>query len=244
MKKLLIIGNGKMGKMLAQLSAEYGFEVMAMLGESDSLSESLAKKPDVAIEFTSPHSAAMNVRECLLAGIPIVSGSTGWNANLAEMQKLCLEKEGSFIWGSNFSIGVNIWFKMVTYAAQWYRQTGAYTAEMQETHHLEKLDKPSGTAISAAELFCREVPEIHSWISDEKSDELLPIFSFRKENVVGFHELILDSNFDSIKISHSAKSRIGFAKGALLASQWILNNKGSFIFSEIFEKVLCSNNKL
>ncbi len=244
MKKLLIIGNGKMGKMLADLSEDFGFEVLAVLGETDTLSEYLAKKPDVAIEFTSPQSAANNVRECLLSGIPIVCGSTGWNSELSQMQELCNQKDGSFIWGSNFSIGVNIWFKLLAYAAQWYRQTEGYKAEIHETHHLEKLDKPSGTAVSAAEFFSRDIPTIKGWILDEKSDELLPIFSSREKDVVGFHSLTLESEFDTLKISHDAKNRLGFAKGALLAAQWILSNKGTFIFSEIFEKVLCSNNKL
>lgn len=241
--KLLIIGNGKMGQMLASMASGFEFEVIEIVDAGDNLEAALKKQPDVAIEFTVPAAAAKNVMACIKAGIPVVSGTTGWNSELPQVLEACEKAGGSVIWGSNFSAGVNVWFKLIAQSAVLFSNMPAYQFSMFEKHHAAKIDKPSGTAVTAAEIFCSLHSSVKAWISDEESSSMLPVFSEREGAVVGFHELKVSSIFDQIKISHEAFSRQGFADGALYAAHWLPGQKGFFVFADCFEQIFAFYNK-
>lgn len=225
------------------MASGYGFEFMPAVDAGDDLEASLKKKPDVAIEFTTPASAKSILLSCIKAHIPVVSGTTGWNSELPIVCEACERAGASVIWGSNFSVGVNIWFKLIAQSAVLFSDIPAYRYSMLERHHMAKLDKPSGTAVTAAEIFCSLHSSVKSWVSDSDSSSVLPVFSEREGNVVGFHEFKVQSAFDEIRLSHEAFSRQGFADGALHAARWLINQKGFFTFAECFEQIFASHNK-
>ena len=229
--KILLIGYGKMGKTIEELALAKGHEIVGKLTHENAghLSGFNSSNTDVAIEFTHPEAAFDNISYCLKNGIPVVSGSTGWQNLFAEASALCHENNGSFFYASNFSIGVNLFFHFNEYIASLMQQYPDYAVQIKEIHHLQKVDKPSGTAITAAEGILKSYPNLQGWTLEENaSDEKLPIISERLENVIGTHVVRYATAIDEIELSHVAHSRTGFASGALMAAEWLPGKKGVF----------------
>ncbi len=183
---------------------------------------------DVAIEFTNPDSAYRNILNCFQANIPVISGTTGWTAKLAELKERSFNEKKGFLYASNFSVGVNVLFALNKKLAQIMNNYPAYTANTQETHHTKKLDSPSGTAITLAEGIIQNSNSLENWAETNNPDKsTLGIQAFREGEVPGIHKVIYESSFDTLQISHSAKSREGFAIGAVLAAEF-LQHKSSY----------------
>ena len=223
-----------MGKTIEELAKSRGHEIAGIIDKHNQgdLKYFDATRVDVAIEFTEPKSAVSNITHCLHRGIPIVSGTTGWLTYREEIEAICQLQQGSFFYASNFSIGVNIFFALNKTLARLMDPQGNYKVDIEEIHHTEKKDAPSGTAITLAEGIEEEMGRVKSWKLKEENSDLteaqIPITSFRKEGVPGTHTINYTSEIDSISIEHVAHSRQGFAMGALLAAEWIPGKKGVF----------------
>lgn len=237
--KVILIGYGKMGKAVEQVLLANGHEIVAKIGSTNlsDLSPENARRADVAIEFSRPELAVGHIRFCLENGLPVVSGTTGWLDKLLEMNDLCKENNGAFFYASNFSIGVNLFFALNKYLARQLDRHPAYQPSMEEIHHTQKLDYPSGTAITLAEGLLAENHAKQNWAAKlegtEASTRSIPaesllITSKRVENVPGTHRICWDSPVDSIEIKHTAHSRVGFASGAAMAASWLIGKKGVF----------------
>jgi len=228
--KIALLGYGRMGKAIEKIALERGHEIVLRKTASNSF-EGLSAA-DVAIDFSIPDAAVRNISECLQTNIPIVSGTTGWLANYGEVVKLCEEKNGAFIYGSNFSLGVNIFFELNEYLAKIMSKFTQYKVSMEEIHHTQKLDAPSGTAISLAKDII-ENSDYSSWaLNNAKEDEIL-IDAKRIENVPGTHTVFYNSNVDSIEIKHTAHNREGFALGSVLAAEWLVGKTGIFTMKDV-----------
>ena len=228
---LLLIGYGKMGKTIEQLALAKGYNIVGKIDHTSAgnLSEFTAKNTDVAIEFTHPDSAFDNISYCLNNNIPVVSGSTGWLDRFAEARELCNNKQGSLFYASNFSIGVNLFFHFNEYIATKMKEYPEYEVAIREIHHTQKVDKPSGTAITTAEGILKSYPNLQGWADAEKPEpNKIPIQCDRTENVIGTHMVRYASEIDEMELSHVAHSRTGFAAGALLAAEWLHSKKGVF----------------
>ena len=238
--KIALLGYGKMGKMVEQLLYRDGHEVILKVNSTNrqAITAEQLKGADAVIEFSSPHSVINNIKLCLEAGVPLVVGTTGWQDHLPVVKQWCLEKNGSLVYASNFSVGVNIFFNINRRLAALMKSREEYGVKITETHHTEKKDAPSGTAISIANDILSESPLKTSWVNHESdnSSELI-ILSRREENVIGIHAIEYFSAVDKIEIKHEAFSREGFARGAILAAQWLMGKRGFFEFSEILDKV-------
>ena len=234
--KLALIGYGKMGKAIEEVALHRGHEVIIKIDQPnlhEFTKENMAKA-DVAIEFTGPHSALENVRKCLEFGVPVVCGSTGWTEHLDEMKKLCADKLGGFIYSSNFSIGVNIFFEVNKRLAELMAAHKEYEVILEETHHTQKKDAPSGTAITLAEQVLQYIKRKKQWVN-ELSDhpEDLEIISQRIDPAPGTHSVKYSSAIDNIEIIHTAHNRKGFAGGAVLAAEFLKDRKGFFGMREV-----------
>ncbi|HDR50974.1 MAG TPA: 4-hydroxy-tetrahydrodipicolinate reductase [Mariniphaga anaerophila] len=236
--KLALIGYGKMGKEIEKIARSRGHEISLIIdidNPQDLTSENL-KKCDVAIEFTIPGSAVDNYFKCFEAGIPVVSGTTGWLARKEEVHQKCRESNGTFFYGSNFSVGVNLFFELNRQLARLMAPFSEYKPEMTEVHHTQKLDAPSGTAISLAEDLVEILPSVESWTDAGKAKEnQLPVQSEREGEVPGIHTIKYDSEVDYIEITHSAKSRKGFALGAVLAAEYSLGKTGILTMKDMLK---------
>ena len=234
--KIALIGYGKMGKEIEKIALDRGHEVVLKIDVTnpEDLTIENLQKADVAIEFTVPSSATANYRLCFDAGIPVVSGTTGWLEKLSEVHQLCREKNGTFFYASNFSLGVNIFFALNKKLAELLANRPEYKVEMKEIHHTQKLDAPSGTAITLAEGILANLPEKKSWVnrSTNESSEL-GIISEREGQVPGTHIINYDSAVDYIEITHCAKSRKGFAFGAVLAAEYSFGKKGILSMNDL-----------
>ena len=234
--KIALIGYGKMGKAIEEIALQRGHSVDLKI-DIDSLA-SFTKENlqgcDVAIEFTGPHSAKSNILNCFAAGIPVVSGSTGWLDDRVAVEDVCKEKNGSFLYASNFSVGVNIFFELNKKLAQLMKQQPGYEISLEEIHHTQKKDAPSGTAITLAEQVMQEISQKKKWVNDttEAADEL-PITSKRIDPAPGTHLVKYSSAIDDIEIIHTAHSRMGFATGAVLAAEYIRDKKGIFTMQQV-----------
>lgn len=222
--KVAIIGYGKMGHEIEKVLVERGHSVVLKI-DIDNRKELMTKENfedvDVAIEFTSPATAYDNIRECLLFGVPILSGSTGWMDRKAEIDALCNEQGGAFFYSSNYSLGVNVLFRLNRWLSKVMAQLPQYSAKIEETHHIHKLDAPSGTAATLAE----EMAEASQGAIVVPKEEII---SYREGEVPGIHTITFDSEEDTLVVSHSAKSRRGLALGAVLAAEWLVGRKGVF----------------
>lgn len=228
--KIALLGYGKMGKEIEKIALQRGHEIVLKKSSTSSF-ESL-ELADVAIDFSVPTSAVTNISACLNSGVPIVSGTTGWLENYNQMTALCQEKQGAFIYGSNFSLGVNIFFELNEYLAKIMAKFNQYQVAMEEIHHTQKLDAPSGTAISLAKGIIN-ASDYKDWtLANPKSDEIL-IDAKRIENVPGTHSVFYNSEVDLIEIKHLAHNRTGFALGAVLAAEWIVGKKGVFTMKDV-----------
>jgi 4-hydroxy-tetrahydrodipicolinate reductase len=224
-KKLALIGLGKMGRALAQLAPERGWDVVATIGSAENrdargVTAASLENADVAIEFTTPNAAPANVRASVAAGCPIVSGTTGWQDQLASISELVAARKGALLTAANFSLGVNAFEEIVALASRLFAGVGGFDAHLVETHHAGKKDAPSGTAImlrGAAAAWPRDVP----------------ITSVRTGSVPGIHELIFDAPFETVTLTHSARDRRVFAEGALVAAEWLIGRQGVFTMRDV-----------
>ncbi len=234
--RIAIIGYGKMGKLIHSLAEEAGHSVIATIGlkNKEELEQLKKEDVDVAIEFSHPDAAMDNYKSLLSAGIPVVTGTTGWHEKLDEVRELVIAREGSFFHASNFSIGVNIVFQLNKMLAKLMEGKNDYSLTIKEIHHTTKKDAPSGTAISLAEQIIQNNSSKTDWINEESKDsQIIPIFSERIADAKGFHEVDYSSEVDTIQIRHNAKSREGFAKGALVAAEWLMGKKGIFTMEDM-----------
>ncbi len=227
--KIALIGYGKMGHIIERIARERGHEIVSIIdvdNQGDFESEEF-RSADVAIEFTTPATAVDNYRKAFAAGVPVVSGSTGWTARWDEVEKMVADSDATLFWTSNFSVGVNIFFELSRRLARLMQPFPQYRPFMTETHHIHKLDHPSGTAVTLAEDIVDEHPRINSWSEDvPAADDVLVVSHIRQGEVPGIHTITWDSPVDSISITHSAKSREGFALGAVIAAEWLPGHKG------------------
>ena len=231
--KIALLGYGKMGKVIEKIALERGHEIVLKKSSSDSYLG--LENANVAIDFSVPASAVENISECLNRGIPVVSGTTGWLEEYPKMVALCENKNGSFIYGSNFSLGVNLFFELNSYLAKMMSKFKTYSISMEEIHHTQKLDAPSGTAISLAKGII-ENTDYSSWTLDANPKEKeLPIEALRIENVPGTHSIFYTSEVDTIEIKHTAHSREGFALGSVIAAEWLVGKKGVFTMKDVLD---------
>ena len=234
--RIALIGYGKMGKTIEGMALQRGHSVDLKIDIDtiDSFTKENLRRCDVAIEFTGPHSAKENILKCFDAGIPVVSGSTGWLDSRAEVEKICKETNGSFLYASNFSVGVNIFFEVNKKLAQLMKQQRNYEVSMEEIHHTQKKDAPSGTAITLAEQILQEVPRKKNWVNDvSENPEELVIISKREDPAPGTHSIKYSSVVDDIEIIHTAHNRNGFATGAVLAAEFLAGKKGIYNMKDV-----------
>ena len=234
--KIALIGYGKMGKAIESIALSKGHEIVLKIDiqNNQDFTEAALQKADVAIEFTGPHSAFENVKKCIAWGVPVVSGSTGWLDQWAEIKDLCAVKNGTLIYSSNYSIGVNLFFELNKQLAQLMESYNSYDVSMTEVHHTEKKDAPSGTAISLAEQILTNLGRKNKWVNaaSGNSNELI-IQSERIDPAPGTHMVKYSSEVDDIEIIHTAHTRIGFASGAVLAAEFAFEKKGIFTMKDV-----------
>ncbi len=234
--KIALIGYGKMGKAIEEIALQRGHSVVLKI-DFDNLQDFTREnmqKADVAIEFTGPHSAVQNITRCLQYGVPLVCGSTGWLHEWDKMKQLCEETNGSFLYASNFSVGVNLFFELNKYLAQLMGNHAEYNVSMEEIHHTQKKDAPSGTAITLAEQVLANIHSKKSWVNQPESNASeLSIISKRIDPAPGTHSIKYSSEIDDIEIIHTAHSRKGFATGAVLAAEFLPGKKGIFSMKEV-----------
>ena len=234
--KIAIIGYGKMGKIIEATARERGHTIGSIidLGDEQLLSPDNLDKHDVAIEFSSPASAFNNISKCMDAGLPVVSGSTGWTDRIGDLKNRCKAEYLGFVYASNYSLGVNILFSLNERLAAIMQDHEAYDVSMIEIHQRQKLDAPSGTALTLADGILGKVSRKKQWVlQDSGKDEDLWINAIRTGKVTGDHEVMYESVFDSLSIKHSAKDRRGFATGALVAAEFIRDRKGFFTMKDV-----------
>ena len=243
--KIAILGYGKMGKIIEQLAAERGHEIVLKINADnlDELTPANLKKADVAIDFSTPDSVLKNIEACFDADVPVVVGTTGWYGRLQEVKNQCIQGNNTLLYGSNFSVGVNIFFFVNRVLAKIMNRYPQYEVQVEEIHHTEKLDAPSGTAMTIAEGILGELGRKTEWVNEligsgneliTKPDQLL-IESHRIEEVPGTHTVIYSSEVDDIEFKHKAHSRAGFALGAVLAAEWLHNKTGFFNITDMFD---------
>jgi 4-hydroxy-tetrahydrodipicolinate reductase len=228
--KIAIIGYGKMGKAIEKIAKERGHDIALIVDESsiDKL-ENLGIPIDVAIEFSTPTSAPDNIIKCLDRQLPVVVGTTGWLDQLESIKSYVQKVNGTLFLASNFSLGVNLFFKLNQWLAKMMNKYPEYKASIEEIHHIHKLDQPSGTAITLGEGIIQEHEGYHQWVNDSTDQkDMLPIHSLRKEEVPGTHTISYTSVMDSITLTHEAKDRAAFALGAVLVAEWLHGKVGIY----------------
>jgi 4-hydroxy-tetrahydrodipicolinate reductase len=242
--KLALLGYGKMGQIIERFALERGHEIVLKItiDNPEDLTASNLRKADVAIDFSAPDAALSNIYACFDANIPVVVGTTGWYGELQQVKNDCISRNNTLLYGSNFSIGVNLFFHVNEIVAKLMNNYPAYEVQVEEIHHTEKLDAPSGTAMTIAEGIIENMDRKTEWINelegtpfDEvlKADQLL-ITSQRVENVPGTHTVIYSSEVDEIELKHTAHSRAGFALGAVIAAEWLQHKQGFYNITDIF----------
>ncbi len=229
--KIALFGYGKMGKTIERLAIKRGHSIVAKIDKN--LRDGNFTNADVAIDFSVPSEAFNNINQCFQNNIPIISGTTGWLDKMGEAVVTCKEKKGAFIYASNYSLGVNLFFELNKNLAKMMTRFDDYTISMEETHHSQKLDAPSGTAITLAEAIIKNSSK-KSWVLDvTNSNETIPIVSKRIENVPGTHTVNYNSVVDEIEIKHTAKNRDGFALGAIIAAEWLQGKTGVYTMKDV-----------
>lgn len=232
--KIALIGYGKMGKAIEKIAIARGHEIVLRTNSQQPLEKELLKDADVAIEFTNPETAYTNILKCFEANVPVVCGSTGWLDKLPAVKAVCLEKHQAFLYASNFSVGVNIFFEINKRLAELMGGQQQYNVKMEEIHHTQKRDAPSGTAITLAEQVMDKVSRKTQWVNDESTQpDVLSIISKRIDPAPGTHIITYTSDIDDITIAHTAHSREGFATGAVVAAEWIKDKKGIFSMKDV-----------
>lgn len=236
--KIALIGYGKMGKEIEQILIARGHTIPLIidLNNTNDLDAAHLKEIDVAIEFTTPSTAYGNVVKCLEAGVPVVCGTTAWLDKLPQVEQLCKEKNGAFFYASNYSIGVNIFFEINRRLAQLMNRFGEYDVTIEETHHTQKKDAPSGTAVTLAEGILENLDRKQKWICGTTTvPEELEVVAIRRSVVPGTHTVTYESDVDLLSITHMAKSRRGFALGAVLAAEFLHGKTGIFSMKDLMK---------
>lgn len=234
-----LIGYGKMGKAIEEIALERGHNISTRITGSSSASEwSQLKRVDVAIEFSRPEAALNNFRYCFKNGIPLVTGTTGWYEDYAKVEAWTQEFQASFFWASNFSIGVNLFWQLNERLAELMSRYPDYKVSMREIHHTQKLDEPSGTAITTAQQIMEYFPQLERWklASESPEERDLPIESIREGDVKGTHIVHYESEIDLIELKHAAKTRKGFALGAVLAAEFLQGKQGLFTMKDLLKQ--------
>jgi 4-hydroxy-tetrahydrodipicolinate reductase len=225
--KILVLGRGKTGALVAELAKERGHDVRSLASQENqdgrALTPATLKDIDAVIDFTTPHAVIPNIIRCVEAAIPVVVGTTGWYQHLDKVRELATERHGAVLYGSNFSIGMNFFFKAVQAVAPILKHN--YRGSIVERHHIHKKDKPSGSAVTIQRLL------------ESNSGEKVEVASVREGETVGMHLVMLDSTNDTILFTHDAKSRVGFAEGAVRAAEWIKGKTGFYEFPEVVDKL-------
>ena len=229
--KIALVGYGKMGRIIDEIAQERGHDIVARLRETPT-QENL-NIPDVVIEFSQSEAAFNNIKSCLELGIPVVCGTTGWVEKKAEVEQIARENQTAFLYGSNFSLGVNLFFALNEKLAHLMKDFNEYDVQLEEIHHTHKKDAPSGTAISVAEGIISQNPKFQSWKLDATEDSQLGITAIRQDEVPGTHSVYYRSAVDEIEIKHTAFSRNGFALGSVIAAEWILGKTGNFTMKDV-----------
>jgi len=228
--KIALLGYGRMGKEIEQIALGRGHSIVIKVDENtDSYN---ITEVDVAIDFSIPSAAVDNISNCLNNNVPVISGTTGWLEDYNTMVDLCKNNNGAFLYASNFSLGVNIVFEVNRYLTTLMNSQSQYGLNIEEIHHTQKLDAPSGTAISLAEDIINQ-SDYTSWSLEEKEEKVIPITSKRIEGIPGTHTITYTSEEDSISLNHTANSRKGFALGAVIASEWIIGKTGVFSMKDV-----------
>jgi 4-hydroxy-tetrahydrodipicolinate reductase len=234
--KIALIGYGKMGRIIEEIAISRGHMVNLKIdlnNINDFTSENL-RKSDIVIEFTGPHSAYENVMKSLEAGVPVVCGSTGWLSQYEKTTEYCIKKQGAFLYASNFSVGVNIFFELNRILARLMNSQEEYDVKMTEIHHTQKKDAPSGTAITLAEQIIESCKRKTSWVNHESTNSTeIPIVSERTDPAPGTHKIEYSSSVDKIEIIHTAHNRNGFALGAVLAAEFLKAKKGVYSMKDV-----------
>lgn len=230
--KIALFGYGKMGRMIEQLAAGRGHEIVARVTSSEENPDFSAM--DVAIDFSTPEAAFGNITRCLENQVPVICGTTGWLDRYQEVKAVCEENKSAFIYASNFSLGVNLFFALNEQLAKLMKKAPGYNAEIEEIHHIHKLDAPSGTAITLAEGIM-DHSDYNSWTMEHPGEGELPVRSIREGEIPGTHTIGYHSEIDSIEIRHTAHNRKGFALGALVAAEWIVGKTGIFTMKDVLE---------
>jgi 4-hydroxy-tetrahydrodipicolinate reductase len=232
--KIALIGYGAMGKLIRTLAENKNHEIEVVIDESNAdlsaeRSAEKLKSVDAAIDFSTAKAVRKNVEACLIAEVPLVEGSTGWNAEKEAIKNLVEEKNGAFVFGANFSVGVNLFYKITDYASELFSKFEDYEAFIEEQHHSRKKDAPSGTALKLKEIVAKNIEKDFS------------VSSTRAGNIPGTHRVGFDGNADQILLEHFARSREGFASGAILAAEWIVGKKGFYEFTDVMDEILKSD---
>ncbi|TXN35183.1 4-hydroxy-tetrahydrodipicolinate reductase [Flagellimonas hymeniacidonis] len=225
-----LFGYGKMGRMIEQIALERGHTIVAKVDVNTT--DVNYNGMDVAIDFSTPDSAFHNITSCFEHGVPIISGTTGWLSDYDKAVSFCNEKNGAFIYASNFSLGVNVFFELNSYLAKIMSGLNQYGVTMEEIHHTQKLDAPSGTAITLAEDIIENTDYV-AWNSEKENERTIPITSKREGTVPGTHTISYESKVDDIEIKHTAHNREGFALGAVIAAEWIKGKSGVFSMKDV-----------
>jgi len=232
-----LIGYGKMGKTIENLAYQQNIDVAWRITRAnrDTLDPELLRQADVVIEFTQPDAAFVNVMACLEAGVPVVSGTTGWLEKLADAEAWCTEHRGALLWASNFSVGVNLFFALNQYLARLMNRRPEYHPAVTEIHHVHKLDAPSGTALTLTNDILALIDRKHNWVlhPTPPGPEDIPVTAVRENEIPGTHIVRWDGAVDEIILEHRAFSREGFAAGALLAAQWLYGKTGVFRMADV-----------
>jgi 4-hydroxy-tetrahydrodipicolinate reductase len=233
--KIALIGTGKMGQAIEKLALSRGHEIVLKLNHEniDSYNNEDLKVADVAIEFTRPDAATSNLKRCLEANIPVICGTTGWYDELNQITDLFTNNNGALVYASNFSVGVNMMFELNRILAKWMQSHNDYRVSLSEIHHIHKLDTPSGTAVTLANGIIENNSEYLKWTLEENQANAIYIDAKREPEVVGTHDVKWESEIDIIQLHHHAKSRDGFALGAIHAAEWIIGKKGVFTMKDI-----------
>lgn len=229
--KIALLGYGRMGKAIEKIALDRGHEIVAIYDKDEK--KGTLSDAQVAINFSVPYAAVKNLKEAFDAGVAVVCGTTGWLEQLDEIHAYCNKKNSGFLYASNFSVGVNLFFKLNELAAKLMKgHEDQYTAHLEETHHIHKLDAPSGTAITLAEGIAKVNPHYPSWTMDEDKSGL-KISAYREGEVPGTHSVTYHAKIDQISIEHKAHSREGFALGAVIAAEWLNGKEGIFSMSDV-----------
>lgn len=245
--KIVIIGYGRMGRLIEKIAKERGNEIVAVIDVDNHayFASEEFHSADAAIEFSIPSAGYGNILECFKAGVPVVSGTTGFADRLPELREMCEKGEGTLLHSTNFSIGVNIFRALNRYLASIMGDFPSYRPYMTETHHIHKLDHPSGTAVTLAEELVERYPGAEGWYepcAERKPETWLPVSSVREGEVPGVHTIKWESDVDYISLTHSAKSRAGFASGAVTAAEWLAGRKGFFTMGEMLSDITHTSN--